>query len=110
MESDTRIAEVSPDCLADYVELRLEPANTEGKTVRLQPEEGAQAQPDVVAPRLGPAGLAPNAVNYAALFRVLTLFAERISCALANTIFGPPGGLSFFLCGQSRAFFSPSRV
>jgi len=55
--------------------------------------------------------MAPNAVHYAALFRVLTLFAERISRALADTIFGPPGGLSLLLVRPvPRLFLAFPRV
>src|SRR5271155_1746554 len=51
------MSEVSPDSLANYVQLCLKPANAEGKTVAFQAEEGTKAEPDVVALRLGPTRL-----------------------------------------------------
>ena len=54
--------------------------------------------------------MAPNAVNYAAVFIALILFALSISVPFALRSFGAPGGLSFFLCGQLRAFFTLLRL
>src|SRR3954465_2370832 len=43
--------------MANYIEFGLKPAKAEGKTVTFHPQEGTDAQADVVALRLGPAGL-----------------------------------------------------
>src|SRR5262249_61231075 len=44
--------------MTNYVQLRLKPTQAEGKTVTFHPQKGTNAQTDVVALGLGPAGLA----------------------------------------------------
>src|SRR5262249_37066877 len=44
--------------MTNYVQLRLKPTEAEGKTVTFHPQKGTNAQTDVVALGLGPAGLA----------------------------------------------------
>ena len=51
-----------------------------------------------------------NAVNYGTACFALCRFAARRCPAVADWIFGEPGGFSVFLCGQSRAFLLPRRT
>ncbi len=54
--------------------------------------------------------VACNAVNYGTACFALTRFAALRCPAVADWIFGSPGGFSVFLCGQSRAFLLPRRT
>ena len=55
-------------------------------------------------------GVARNAVNYRMVCFALSRCMARSCFAVADWIFGLPGGFSVFLCGQSRAFLLPVRT